>query len=395
MDEINLEVSREEMLRRWTIAQERLNALESEQRRRGDLSREASELHAENAILKGQLEKLSSEVKLKNEQINELFKKWQNGNITFLLKENGELSRKWRFAEDRAEEAKQIMQSAQNALADKEHHLSSAIGQLNEKDSQISILLRKFEDLRAENQRLQSDLQLLHNEGLGRLEEKIQEISSLRVDHDRQEQRMRQEVHEMETGYQEKDIELQKLGVQFGQFKMQFQQECMRLQDENRALREILGDKAPPLPARSVQGTAVPAQSASASRTKLKRIMLVESHPESAAMISGVLTEAGYEVFAASTADQILAACGSQSVDALLINIIADDIDVYALSHQLVQDSPAKTVPIILMASNPQSTEIFKQEGSQSVQSYLYKPFSREDLLATLDFVAASRGNAE
>lgn len=406
MDETDLDISRDEMLRRWTVAQERMKSLETEQRRSAELERELSELQAENVILKGKLEKLSGEVSLKNEQINELFKKWQNGNITFLLKENGELSKKWHQAEDRAEEAKLSLQSAQNALSDKEHLLSSAAAQANEKDAQIAILVRKFEELKAENQRLQSELHQLHSEGIGRVEEKIKEISLLRSEHEEQEQRLRQEVHEMETVYQEKDIELQKLALQLGQFKMQFHQESLRLQEENRILKDKLEDRD-----RQVQRTPAQVQEQphqpilhavqeppvagtlqeSPHSPENRRVLLVESNPESVAMIADVLRSSGYEVFSADTEEQIVAACENRAVDVLLMNIVMDTIDVYSLSHRLVQDSSANTIPIILMASSPQVTEIFKQEGPASVRSYLYKPFSKEELLAALDFVISSR----
>lgn len=514
MENPNANYNRDELIKHWTLIQERLQ-------------KEAQGFQAENAILKGQLEKTSGEIKLKNEQISELFKKWQGGSMAFILKENSDLSRKLHealsevdryklevqglqnvlrdkdhqmssvhsvlnentdikakllsaeakveelrgnvqslheqlmekdrkivaaqplfqknteliqklssvdrkldeyaqtiqelqktimdreyklaqaqsalqensalaqklsAAELKNDELRQIVQSLQNTLMNNEFKLSHWEGQSKEKDSQLALLVRKVTELKNENVRLQSEIQKLHSEDVARYEERIREIAGIRQEHEAREQVLRQEMQKMESDFHEKDIELQKLNIQYGQLRLQYQQEYVKLQDENETLRAESPKiaVAEPLRAAPVSPASAPAPQKPAAvptsvpASKGRKILLVESNPETSKLIIEALTRSSYQVSAINDTQKILEAARQPSIDLILMNVVSDDVDVFTLCREISQDSSARKVPVVIMASNPDMTQMLQEEAPQLIQSFLYKPFSIDEMISTI-----------
>lgn len=130
--------------------------------------------------------------------------------------------------------------------------------------------------------------------------------------------------------------------------------------------------EAPGLPPESSGGEA---------GKKLIRVIVAEHQPESLDQLQGCLPREDYNVLPASDGQTVLRLARDPGADLIVMNIAISDADSYTVSHELAKDPVTGKIPILLIASNPESAQIFKEDPLQTIKGYLYKPFSVKEFL--------------
>jgi len=123
-------------------------------------------------------------------------------------------------------------------------------------------------------------------------------------------------------------------------------------------------------------------------------LLVVEDEPVSRELLTGTLTDHGYEVLLASTGAQAwsLIETHAQRLDAILLDRILPDLDSLVLLRRLKADMPNTYLPVIMQTSLSSEHEI--SEGLKAgAFYYLTKPFPGETLLAIVRAAVDDRHN--
>lgn len=121
-----------------------------------------------------------------------------------------------------------------------------------------------------------------------------------------------------------------------------------------------------------------------------KKVLLVEPNEETFKLMQQSLSNGGHRVLAARSSKEVVEIARQERPDLIMMNMVLSDSDGYSVSEQLARDSSAAKIPIVIIASNPEATESFRQNPQSSVKYFLYKPFSIKELLSVVQFVSAS-----
>ena len=108
-------------------------------------------------------------------------------------------------------------------------------------------------------------------------------------------------------------------------------------------------------------------------------ILVVENHPTLLENLELALEAEGHEVLTVSDADEAFAVLQSQSVDLILINIVAP-VNDRQLSHQVQEDWQGLTIPSILLTTWDLDSDVRRGDES-GVRAYLTKLIEPETLL--------------
>ncbi len=112
-----------------------------------------------------------------------------------------------------------------------------------------------------------------------------------------------------------------------------------------------------------------------------KTIVVVDDTPENLRLLSDMLSEEGYRVRVAPSAERALATIQKERPDLILLDIVMPDADGYEVCRQLKADARLKDVPVIFVSA---LNEVFDKVTAFSVGAvdYITKPFQIEEVLA-------------
>jgi two-component system cell cycle sensor histidine kinase/response regulator CckA len=136
----------------------------------------------------------------------------------------------------------------------------------------------------------------------------------------------------------------------------------------------------PAAPATGVRRPTPPSAAAPAEVARGTTVLLVEDEEGVRRAATRMLTRAGYEVVSAEHGRAALALLAEQAVDIVLSDISMPDMDGTRLVAELRRTRPE--LPVVLMSGHPAGTEAGMADVG--VTPFLQKPFSADDLLATL-----------
>ena len=111
------------------------------------------------------------------------------------------------------------------------------------------------------------------------------------------------------------------------------------------------------------------------SAVPLRRVLFVSSDADLRAVVTRVLTPQGYQVEAVSHSGHALLLCRTTQFDVLVTELSGPDLSGPSLAGQLRRHCPALSV---IYLGNPGTPE--------GVEHVLVRPFTRDDLLQSLDF---------
>jgi two-component system alkaline phosphatase synthesis response regulator PhoP len=109
-------------------------------------------------------------------------------------------------------------------------------------------------------------------------------------------------------------------------------------------------------------------------------ILCIEDEADVLALVSHLLTRAGYHVETAATGRDALARIARRAPTLILLDLMLPDIDGFALCEILRQDRATATIPIMLLSgwTSREARHVGLELGALD---YVVKPFSPRDLL--------------
>jgi two-component system, chemotaxis family, response regulator PixH len=123
--------------------------------------------------------------------------------------------------------------------------------------------------------------------------------------------------------------------------------------------------------------------------TLTKTILVVEDTVSEMELLSHYLDEAGYTVIGTASAKDGLNIAIAQQPDVIVTDVVMPEMSGFELCRSLKRHPATQKIPIIICSSKDQ--EIDRLWGmKQGANAYITKPFGREQLLKTVDSVAAN-----
>src|SRR3990170_786229 len=119
-------------------------------------------------------------------------------------------------------------------------------------------------------------------------------------------------------------------------------------------------------------------------------ILIVEDSPKQAEQLKYLLERHGYAVTAAANGKEALAAGRRRKPTIAISDIIMPDMDGYQLCRQIKADENLKDIPVILLTSLSNPTDVIK--GLESgADNFIMKPYNEEYLLSRINYIIANR----
>ena len=111
-----------------------------------------------------------------------------------------------------------------------------------------------------------------------------------------------------------------------------------------------------------------------------KSILLVEDSPTEMRVMSDLLHSLGHTVMTATDGEQALTMLELVTPDLVVLDIILPAVNGYMVLRKMRQRPAWKDIPVLVVSSKNLESDIFwgKKQGANS---YLCKPFAREDFL--------------
>ena len=119
-------------------------------------------------------------------------------------------------------------------------------------------------------------------------------------------------------------------------------------------------------------------------------ILIVESNPSAAQVLSALLTSRGYNVVLASLGQEVLEKT-ENSVDLILMDLLLSDMEGIELCHYLKQSETTRNIPVIILNSDAGRNNEKAQCFLLGADDFISEPFTREDFFASIDRVMEAR----
>jgi two-component system, OmpR family, response regulator VicR len=121
------------------------------------------------------------------------------------------------------------------------------------------------------------------------------------------------------------------------------------------------------------------------------RILCIEDEAEMIDLIRIILGRKGFEVTGASGGEEGLKKISEHKPDLVLLDLMMPDMDGWEVYQQMKADEKTKDIPVIVVTAKAQSIDKVLGLHIAKVDDYIAKPFSPEDLLASVERVLAKK----
>jgi len=118
-----------------------------------------------------------------------------------------------------------------------------------------------------------------------------------------------------------------------------------------------------------------------------KTIVCVEDEPEMVDLIRLILSRKGFEVLGAGTGVEGLDLIRKRSPDLVLLDLMMPDMDGWEVYQQMKAGEKTRDIPVIVVTAKAQSIDKVLGLHIAKVDDYIAKPFSPQDLLASVEKV--------
>ncbi|MGB3615445.1 MAG: response regulator [Elainellaceae cyanobacterium] len=123
------------------------------------------------------------------------------------------------------------------------------------------------------------------------------------------------------------------------------------------------------------------------SMTLTKTVLIVEDTASQMELMSHYLREGGYSVISAVSAQEAIAKANEKAPDVIVTDVVMPGMSGFELCRSLKRNPATVNVPIVICTSKNQ--EIDRLWGMrQGADAYVTKPFTREQLIRTVQMVA-------
>jgi two-component system, chemotaxis family, response regulator PixH len=118
--------------------------------------------------------------------------------------------------------------------------------------------------------------------------------------------------------------------------------------------------------------------------TQLTTVLIVEDTPSEMELMSLYLREGGYTVMSSANAQEALLLAAQHRPQVIISDVVMPGMSGFELCRSLRKNPDTANIPVIFCTSKNQ--DIDRLWGmKQGANAYITKPFSREDLLHTVE----------
>jgi DNA-binding response OmpR family regulator len=118
-----------------------------------------------------------------------------------------------------------------------------------------------------------------------------------------------------------------------------------------------------------------------------KHILCIEDEPEMIDLIRLILGRRGFDVIGAAGGKEGLEKALQKPPDLILLDLMMPDMDGWEVYQQIKADDKTKNIPVIVVTAKAQSIDKVLGLHIAKVDDYIAKPFSPQELLASVDKV--------
>ncbi len=125
--------------------------------------------------------------------------------------------------------------------------------------------------------------------------------------------------------------------------------------------------------------------------TPPKRVLCIEDEAEMIDLIRLILGRRGFEVKGANGGLEGLEMIRKEKPDLILLDLMMPDMDGWEVYQQMKADEATRDIPVIVVTAKAQSIDKVLGLHIAKVDDYIAKPFSPQELLASIDNVLGKK----
>jgi twitching motility two-component system response regulator PilH len=115
----------------------------------------------------------------------------------------------------------------------------------------------------------------------------------------------------------------------------------------------------------------------------IRKVLVVDDSATDLKNLEQFVSGGGYQVITAKSGKEAVAKTKSELPDAVLMDILMDDMNGFQACRTITSDPATKHIPVILVSSKGEKTDkIWGAE--QGAKGYLVKPFTKEQILSEI-----------
>jgi two-component system response regulator VicR len=118
-----------------------------------------------------------------------------------------------------------------------------------------------------------------------------------------------------------------------------------------------------------------------------KVILCIEDEQEMIDLIRLILSRRGFEIQGANGGKEGLEMVRKNHPDLVLLDLMMPEMDGWEVYQQMKADESTKDIPVIVVTAKAQSIDKVLGLHIAKVDDYIAKPFSPQELLASVDTV--------
>jgi two-component system, OmpR family, response regulator VicR len=123
-------------------------------------------------------------------------------------------------------------------------------------------------------------------------------------------------------------------------------------------------------------------------------ILCIEDEPDMIDLIRLILTQRGYDVRGAKGGQEGLEIIRSEHPDLVLLDLMMPEMDGWEVYQQMKAAPETRNIPVIVITAKSQSIDKVLGLHIARVDDYLVKPFSPQELLASVERVFQKNSSA-
>ncbi|MDH5633878.1 MAG: response regulator [Gammaproteobacteria bacterium] len=115
----------------------------------------------------------------------------------------------------------------------------------------------------------------------------------------------------------------------------------------------------------------------------IKKVLVVDDSSTDLHKLEGIVSKAGYTTFSASNGTDAIEMAKVKKPDAILLDIIMNDMNGFQVCRALTTGEETKGIPVVLVSSKKEKTDrVWAEE--QGASGYITKPYTEEQILEQL-----------
>ena len=115
----------------------------------------------------------------------------------------------------------------------------------------------------------------------------------------------------------------------------------------------------------------------------IRKVLIVDDSATDLKKLEQIVTSAGYTVITAASGKEALERVKSDRPDAVLLDIIMNDLNGFQVCRAIASDAATKDISVVLVSSKREKTDqVWGVE--QGAVAYVTKPFTPEQILNQL-----------